>query len=281
MLEGIRAPLTDTCRRCFRGNTSIDRNRRFGFHRLLTPLFQLRLRGVQRLEQQLAHLRRQAGLQRHAAVGLAPAQQVTLIVKGFGLIALEITLDPPKTPHRALDMRRRSVQRNVQQRVFRLNRRHPRKRAHLRIRQPAFAEGFRDLRQRFQGPGRAYLLGRRHPADPALPTQPLGATRHAVRSPALPAVELRNEGQKVRRGRVDVPPQLHDLHLQRAKCLFLALPLGHAHVGVWMSKLCSAGSGRLKSACRERLGIANRGVGASVMKVHFGAPCQSVDEPEL
>ena len=102
--------------------------------------FQFRLRCLQRADQHLSHLRRQAGFQLHHAITLAPAVQIAAFMQAPGLVTLDPPKHPPEIPHRPLHMRGRSPQADMQQALLRVLRRHTGDRPHLRVRQPPFCQ---------------------------------------------------------------------------------------------------------------------------------------------
>src|SRR6185369_1218220 len=89
------------------------------------------------------------------------------------------------------------------------------------------------LRQTLQRARHTHLLARRNRADAALPVQPLRRVHETVPLVALRAIELGDEREEAKRGRVQVAPELGDPRFELLEDVLLAGVGREVEGGFW------------------------------------------------
>ena len=175
------------------------------------PLVQRLAGGVERLQEQRAHLRRQPPADHHHAVLVLIDVERPARVLALGLPRLGLAIHPPPAAHDALDVRGRAGAPHREQPLFGLRRGDAGQGADLGVRQLPAGERLRQPRQRRRGRApRGPARGRRPRSRPTRQREPLGAGAEAV-VPAAAGVELADEVEQARGGGVEVRRQLGDL----------------------------------------------------------------------
>jgi hypothetical protein len=172
-------------------------------------------RAVDRGANQLADLDRHAAVNDHRVVIVMPKIEKAMPLRRRGPARFLNALDPSILLHRALDMCRRAVECDVEQRGFVLRCRDPRHRPDLGIGNAALAKRGVDLRQFANRVGDPDLLAGRDDADAAVHVEPVRTAHDAGAAPAFGGVERGDELEEAVRGGRDLAPQFGDLLVER------------------------------------------------------------------
>ncbi|MEX2220790.1 MAG: hypothetical protein WEG40_03240 [Candidatus Rokuibacteriota bacterium] len=158
------------------------------------PLVQCFPGGVERPEQQRAHVRRQPSPQDHRAVlVLVDMQGPTRVLPG-GLSGFGLVVHPPPAAHDALHVAGRARAPHREQSGFRLRRGHAGQGAHLGVGQLPASQGLGQAGQRPEGARHPDPLAGRAQVEAHAPAQPVGAGAEA-RVPAAAGVEVADQGE--------------------------------------------------------------------------------------